>query len=246
MAQGPARIRKRPETIKQEYDRMPRRGPRFEAKNTLPKSHKITMRFSCVELCAGGGGRALGLEIAGFDHLALVESDRHSIRTLRHNRPHWNVIEEDLHTWNPKPYEGVDLVSAGLPFARSPKAGSQLGANDDRSLIPKILEIIRTIRPRGLLIDSVRRPVGVAFRDFREQFLSQITGAWLLCLVATFEPFRLRPSAASSALSLCCAEIRFWETLRVARDDERPKLARCEELENDCKRDCSNPSRRQP
>ena len=129
------------------------------------------MRFSCVELYAGGGGRALGLEIAGFDHLALVESDRHSIRTLRHNRPHWNVIEEDLHTWDPKPYEGVDLVSAGLPFARFPKAGRQQGANDDRILISKILEIIRIIRPRGLLIESGRSPVGVAFRNFREQLL---------------------------------------------------------------------------
>lgn len=56
------------------------------------------MRFSCVELCAGGGGQALGLEMAGFHHLALVELDSHSVRTLSQNRPEWNVVEADLRT----------------------------------------------------------------------------------------------------------------------------------------------------
>ena len=70
------------------------------------------MRLSCVELCADGGGQALGLEMAGFDHLALVELDSHSVRTLRQNRPEWNVIEADLHSWDPGNCKGADLVAA--------------------------------------------------------------------------------------------------------------------------------------
>ena len=51
------------------------------------------MRLSCVELCAGGGGQTLGLEMAGFDHLALGELDSYGVKTLRQNRPEWNIIE---------------------------------------------------------------------------------------------------------------------------------------------------------
>ena len=67
------------------------------------------MPFSSVELCAGGGGQALGLEAAGFNHLVLVEIESHSVRTLRQNRPSWNVVESDLSAWDPQPYENADL-----------------------------------------------------------------------------------------------------------------------------------------
>ncbi|HKR28806.1 MAG TPA: DNA cytosine methyltransferase, partial [Acidobacteriaceae bacterium] len=63
--------------------------------------------LSSIELCAGAGGQALGLERAGFKHVALVEIDPHACATLRHNRPHWNVIEADITTFDGRPYAGV-------------------------------------------------------------------------------------------------------------------------------------------
>jgi DNA (cytosine-5)-methyltransferase 1 len=72
-------------------------------------------RLTSVEVCAGAGGQALGLEQAGFDHLALVEIDSHACRTLRRNRPYWNVIETDLRRFSGKGYEDVDLLSGGVP-----------------------------------------------------------------------------------------------------------------------------------
>ena len=50
--------------------------------------------FTCVEICAGAGGQALGLELAGFSHLALVEIERHYCSTLLINRPEWNVLNK--------------------------------------------------------------------------------------------------------------------------------------------------------
>lgn len=52
--------------------------------------------MNCIEICAGGGGQALGLEMAGFEPLILVDNDVQSCNTLRANRPNWNVVCEDV------------------------------------------------------------------------------------------------------------------------------------------------------
>lgn len=73
------------------------------------------MALTSIEICAGAGGQALGLEQAGFDHRAVVEIDHHACNTLRKNRPEWNVIEGDVVPWikeHAHEFAGVDLVAA--------------------------------------------------------------------------------------------------------------------------------------
>lgn len=82
-------------------------------------------RITTLELCAGAGGQALGLEQAGIEHAALVEIDRHACTTLRCNRPKWNVVQQDIRNFDPTPYKGVDLVSGGLPCPPFSVAGKQ-------------------------------------------------------------------------------------------------------------------------
>ena len=72
-------------------------------------------KFRSLEICAGGGGQALGLEQAGFEHAAWVEIDSHACQTLRLNRPFWNVIESDLAEFSAKDYRGIDLLAGGVP-----------------------------------------------------------------------------------------------------------------------------------
>ena len=57
-------------------------------------------KYTSIEVCAGAGGQALGLEMAGFNHVAAVEIDKYACATLRENRPHWNVYEGDLDDWD--------------------------------------------------------------------------------------------------------------------------------------------------
>ena len=95
--------------------------------------------LSVLELCAGAGGQALGLEQAGFEHTALVEIDGDACKTLRENRPHWTVIQHDIATFDAKPYRGVDLVAAGLPCPPFSLAGRKLGEEDERNLFPAAL-----------------------------------------------------------------------------------------------------------
>src|SRR5438046_10737223 len=72
--------------------------------------------LSTLELCAGAGGQALGLEQAGVEHAGLIEIDHHACATLRRNRPAWNVIEGDLNALtDASAFKGVDIVSGGLP-----------------------------------------------------------------------------------------------------------------------------------
>ena len=53
-------------------------------------------KFKSIEICAGAGGQALGLQMAGFKHVALVEIDKNACNTLRHNRPNWKVFEMNV------------------------------------------------------------------------------------------------------------------------------------------------------
>jgi DNA (cytosine-5)-methyltransferase 1 len=129
----------------------------------------MTQRLTSIELCAGAGGQALGIERAGFDHLALVEIDKHCCRTLQANRPQWKgrIHETDLKHFDATPYRGVDLLAAGLPCPPFSIAGKQLGDKDERNLFPEALRIIDECRPRSVMIENVRGILDAVFEDFR-------------------------------------------------------------------------------
>ncbi len=105
------------------------------------------MPFTSVELCAGGGGQALGLELAGFQHKAVIEYEPQFCTTLRTNRPHWNILEMDIREFNAKPYEGIDLLAAGVPCPPFSIAGKQLGQEDERDMFPAALGHDYSISP---------------------------------------------------------------------------------------------------
>lgn len=96
---------------------------------SCPGTYNAAVPLSSIEICAGGGGQAIGLEQAGFEHLAVVELERHSCATLRANRPYWNVLQEDVTKWRATDYLGLaDLLAGGVPCPPFSKAGRQLGS----------------------------------------------------------------------------------------------------------------------
>ena len=99
-------------------------------------------KLTCVEICAGAGGQAIGLERAGFEHVALVEYEHEYCDVLRKNKPYWNVICEDVHRFDGRPYQGVDLLAGGVPCPPFSVASKQLGENDERDLFPEALRLI--------------------------------------------------------------------------------------------------------
>lgn len=127
------------------------------------------MRFNSLEVCAGAGGQALGLEMAGFDHSGLVELDAHACQTLKLNRPEWQVFNEDLSVFDGSRFRGIDLLAGGLPCPPFSVAGKQLGEGDDRNLFPSAVRLVDECRPTALMIENVRGILDPRFEDFRNQ-----------------------------------------------------------------------------
>lgn len=121
----------------------------------------------CVELCAGGGGQALGLEQAGFAHHSLFEIDSSSCATLRWNRPHWKVVQADIKEVPVDSFKGIDFISGGLPCPPFSVAGRQLGQADERDLFPAALRLVDEARPLAVMIENVRGLLMPRFAEYR-------------------------------------------------------------------------------
>lgn len=154
--------------------------------------------YSSLELCAGGGGQALGLFDAGIHHAALVEIDHQACETLRLNHPEWRVIEGDLRAVNGADYRGVDLVTGGVPCPPFSVAGKQLGPDDDRDLFPEALRIVREARPVGVLLENVPGFASKRFDSYRSALLNALADLgywadWRVLQAADFGVPQLRP-----------------------------------------------------
>lgn len=133
----------------------------------------IVEKLSCIEICAGGGGLALGLEQAGFQHKALIEIDSKCCDTLRYNRPDWNVIEEDIRNFDAKPYSNIDLLAGGIPCPPFSIAGKQLGRDDERDLFPEVIRMVSELNPTSILIENVKGLLSPRFLEYRTYIESQ-------------------------------------------------------------------------
>jgi len=113
--------------------------------------------LTSLEICAGAGGQALGLEQAGFRHEAVVELDDAACETLRRNRGDaWKVIEDDVANVDGRGFAGVDLFSGGVPCPPFSIAGKQLGRDDERDLFPQALRLVEE-RRRAAAVHQAER-----------------------------------------------------------------------------------------
>jgi DNA (cytosine-5)-methyltransferase 1 len=137
--------------------------------------------LTSLEICAGAGGAALGLERAGFEHIGLLELDPHACATLRHNRPSWNVLEQDVRTVNGRDFRGIDLLSGGVPCPPFSIAGKKLGGLDERDLFPEMLRLADEIRPRAVFIENVRGLLDTRFDDYRKRLEESFRSLGFVC-----------------------------------------------------------------
>ncbi len=173
------------------------------------------MNFTTLELCAGGGGQALGLEMAGFHHEAAVEYEPQFCTTLRANRPQWNVIQQDVRNLRPRDFTGLDLLAAGVPCPPFSVAGKQLGSDDERDMFPAALALVEGARPRGVLFENVQGLASQKFTDYRRELMEKLSKLgyqpeWKVLQAADFGVPQLRPRFILVALKPRDAECFRW------------------------------------
>ncbi|GAA2487571.1 DNA cytosine methyltransferase [Nocardia seriolae] len=156
-------------------------------------------QFTSIEICAGAGGQAVGLHQAGFGHLALVEIDEHAVATLNLNikgdnaDPAWawegdncRIISKDVKAFEPlaevskngkklAPRE-LDLLAGGVPCPPFSHAGKQLGRDDERDLFPRMLELVKILQPRAVMIENVRGIMDPKFEPYRTWIRARLEG----------------------------------------------------------------------
>lgn len=118
---------------------------------------KPLRNYASIELFAGAGGLAIGLEKAGFDEQLLNEWDKDACNTLRINRPNWNIVEGDVTNIDFSPYKGIDFLSGGFPCQAFSYAGKKLGMADTRgTLFHEFARAVKETQPKVFLAENVR------------------------------------------------------------------------------------------
>ncbi|AJK51241.1 DNA cytosine methyltransferase [Mycoplasma capricolum subsp. capripneumoniae] len=121
--------------------------------------------YKSIELFAGAGGLALGLEQAGFEHIGLVEFDKQAVETLKLNRPNWNIIFEDVQKVSQRDLKKefnlqigeLDLLSGGAPCQSFSYAGKRLGLEDTRgTMFYHYATFLNKLKPKMFLFENVK------------------------------------------------------------------------------------------
>jgi len=135
-----------------------------------------------IELFAGAGGLAMGVSLAGFHPIAVVERDRWACDTIRENtrRGHplvkdWPLWEGDIRyfDWSSMP-EGIDLLAGGPPCQPFSMGGKHGAHGDDRDMFPATVDIVRTIAPRAFILENVKGLTRSSFANYYQYILYQL------------------------------------------------------------------------
>lgn len=173
------------------------------------------MALYSIEICAGAGGQALGLEQAGFEHVNLLEIETAACQTLRINRAHWRVTEDDIHNYSVTDWKGIELLAGGVPCPPFSKAGKQLGDEDERDLFPEAIRLVSECLPQAVMLENVRGLLDSVFDEYRGGIISDLKklgyiADWRLLNASDFGVPQLRPRVVFVAMKRAAAVHFRW------------------------------------
>jgi len=188
----------------------------------------MLQEYTSIELCAGAGGQALGLHLAGFKHKVLIEIEKPACKTLMYNNDThslgWERIIEGCVEYFAEHeacnYKGIDLVAGGVPCPPFSKAGKQLGKNDERDLFPAALKIVAKTLPKAVMLENVSGLLEQKFDSYRNEIdeslnkLGYIT-FWKLLNASDFGVPQLRPRVVLVGLRPEYADSFNWPDYKI-------------------------------
>lgn len=161
----------------------------------------MSRSLTSIEICAGAGGQALGLEQAGYKHQLLIEYWEPACKILEANEPAWRVEHKDVRRFDFGEFSDaeIDLVAGGVPCTPASKAGRQLGASDSRNLWPEALRMVEEVMPRAAMFENVRGLMDDKFSAWRQETIERLeklgyrNPVWRMVYAADFGVPQLRP-----------------------------------------------------
>ncbi len=135
-----------------------------------------------VELFAGAGGLAMGVSLAGFESLAVVEWDKWACDTIRENQKRgfplvadWPLWEGDVRKfdWSTIP-EGIDLLAGGPPCQPFSMGGKHGAYDDKRDMFPATVDVVRKLRPKAFIVENVKGLTRSSFANYYQYILLQL------------------------------------------------------------------------
>ena len=187
----------------------------------------MAKQLTSIELCAGAGGQALGLHLAGFKHELLIEIEPAACKTLEiNNSKHklgWGSILEgcliEFSNSDLGNYSNIDLIAGGVPCPPFSKAGKQLGKDDERDLFPAALRIVEKINPKAVMLENVAGLLEPKFSEYRAgidqklNFLGYVP-SWRLINASEHGVPQLRPRVILVALKQEYAKYFTWPEVK--------------------------------
>ena len=147
--------------------------PKLDPNNLMPKLKKNGLRT--LSLFSGGGGLDLGFDLAGFSHVASYEILDFAAKTIKLNRPKWNVFtgtNGDVTSVDWREYKGkVDVIHGGPPCQPFSTAGKQKGSEDARDMIPEFVRCVKEIEPKAFVAENVSGLASKKFKQYLEETL---------------------------------------------------------------------------
>ena len=140
------------------------------------------MTLRAVELFAGAGGLAMGVSLAGFKSLAVVEWDKWACDSVRQNQQRgfplvsdWPLGEGDVRNadWSEVP-EGIELLAGGPPCQPFSMGGKHKAHDDSRDMFPATVEIVRKLRPQAFIVENVKGLTRATFANYYQYILLQL------------------------------------------------------------------------
>lgn len=126
-------------------------------KQTNKNGNNTNIKYSFIEVCAGGGGLSSGLIKAGFTPVLLNDNNSDCCKTLKQNHPEANIICGSMDEIDYSKYIGIDLLTGGVPCQSFSQAGLRKGLEDPRGdLMLKFVDILNLIQPKLFMIENVK------------------------------------------------------------------------------------------
>lgn len=156
--------------------------PRLNPADLMPR--RAPNGMASLSLFSGGGGLDIGFERSGYAHAASYEILDICGKTLRTNRPEWDVYcgpEGDVRGVDWSSFKGVEIVQGGPPCQPFSTAGKQTGANDPRNMWPEFIRCVLAVKPRVFVAENVPGLMDSKFSNFvDENILQPLAGQYYI------------------------------------------------------------------